>query len=448
MWPAANNITVRMATDCTGLAIPELATRAYGQLYGLRAEVVWCCVNRPACHAFARKNMHPQHHLADMLDRQFQDGSFLTGTVDGRRVLVSQAKASLDLYMAGTMRTPFSPKGARGGFADPNAKKFHHFFKTLATMRSRAAVLENSPAILNKRNRAELLAHLRTADGYARRAYTLRTAEFGLPQHRTRVYVLLLRRGALRVPADQAFRWIEKCLQRVQNDSPPPFHEFFDEVGEPLLVRRTPATPMATYVAHGRCKCAASSLCSLHCCSCPMCQKADRPTLKCTWRLHIKTYEARKVKAKGDYFRLWRGVKKDDTLKKAPDYFDLAAQRGINLCHMASPREHALLRSLSQHQNLHKPQVAVDASQSVRRACFRTDGLVPALGPGCSRIMATAYGRFLTPQQCLWLQGINPADLILDDISEHDLYHMAGNAMSLPVAGSLIVAALSTLKWA
>ena len=126
LWPAANNITVRMATDCTGLAIPELATRAYGQLYGLRAEVAWCCDTHPACRAFARKHMHPQHHLADMLDRQFQDGSFLTGTVDGRRVLVSQAKASLDLYMAGTMRTPFSPKGARGGFADPNAKKFHH----------------------------------------------------------------------------------------------------------------------------------------------------------------------------------------------------------------------------------------------------------------------------------------------------------------------------------
>ena len=127
---------------------------------------------------------------------------------------------------------------------------------------------------------------------------------------------MLLRRDALRAPADQAFRWIEKCLKRVQNDSPPPFHEFFDEVGEPLLVRRTPATPMATYAAHGRCKCAASNLCSLHRCNCPMCQKADRPTLKCKWRLHIKTYEARKVKAKSDYLRLWRGVKKDDTLKR------------------------------------------------------------------------------------------------------------------------------------
>ena len=176
MWPAASNITVRMATDCTGLAIPELATRAYGQLYGLRAEVAWCCDTHPACRAFARKHMHPQHHLADMLDRQFQDGSFLTGTVDGRPVLVSQAKASLDLYMAGKMCTPFSPKGARGGFADPNAKTFYQLFETVATMQPRAALLENSLAIFNKRNRADLLAILRTADGYARRAYTLRTA--------------------------------------------------------------------------------------------------------------------------------------------------------------------------------------------------------------------------------------------------------------------------------
>jgi site-specific DNA-cytosine methylase len=92
-------------------------------------------------------------------------------------VLVSKDKAALDLYVAGTMCTPFSPKGARGGFADPKAKTFYQFFKTLATMQPRAAVLENSPGILDKRNRAELLAILKTARGYCRRAYTLRTSK-------------------------------------------------------------------------------------------------------------------------------------------------------------------------------------------------------------------------------------------------------------------------------
>jgi site-specific DNA-cytosine methylase len=157
---------------------------------------------------------------------------------------------------------------------------------------------------------------------------------------------------------------------------------------------------------------------------------------------------AGKKQAKLQYLRMWRSIQKDSALKKAPDYFDLAAKRGINMSHVTSPRERALLRSLSQHQNLHKPGIVVDVSQSVHRACFRTDGLAPALGTGCGRIMATGYGAFLTSAQCLWLQGANPAGIVLDGISEQDRFRMAGNAMSLPVVGAVVTAALSTLKWA
>ena len=451
-WPADGGVTVRMATDCTGLAVPELALRAYGNLHGVRTEVAWCCDNHPACLEFAKKNLRPNLQLSDMLDRQFQADSFLTATQDGRRVLVSQDEVSLDLYVAGTMCTPFSPKGARGGFADPKAKTFFQFFKTLATMRPRVAVLENSTGILNKRNRAQLLAILKTTSGYARKVYTLRTSKFKLPQHRVRAYLVLLRRDAVRLPVDQAFRHIQRSLAQVQAESTPPFPEFFETVGESLRARRFPATPMATYVTRGdhgdrKCKCAASSLCTLHRCSCSTCHRAGRPTLACKWRRHVKTYLAGKTKAKLQYLRMWRSIQKDPALKEAPDYFDLAAKRGINLCHLTSPRERTLLRSLSQHQNLHKPSVVVDISQSVHRACFRTDGLVPALGTGCGRVMATGYGTLLTSDQCLWLQGVNPAGIILDGISEQDRYRMAGNAMSLPVVGAVIVAALSTLKW-
>lgn len=444
-WPAVGGIKVRLATDCTGMGVPELALQAYGSLYGVSTQVAWCCDTRPSCRAFAMNNLRPHYFLADMLDRQFQDGSFLTGTSDSRCVLVSQDDTALDLYIAGTMCTPFSPKGARGGFADPKAKTFFQFFKTLATMQPRSAVLENSPGILNKRNRAQLQECLATATGYVRRAFTLRSSRFQLPQHRVRVYLVFLRRDALNVPANQAFKLMQKHLDSMEDEiEPPPFHEFFQTVGETPRVLR----PSKALVTHAElCTCHAASLCKLHSCCCLVCHAAGRQTLKCKWRRHTRDYEKTKVAARKDYLRMWRTVNKDTNLKKVPDYIELAAKRGVDLRELTSPRERVLLRCLSRHQNLLKPTVVVDVSQSVQRACLRTDGLVPALGTGCGRILATSCGQFLSPEQCMWLQGINPAEINVENLSAQDLYHMAGNAMSLPVAGSVIVAALSVLKW-
>ena len=219
LWPPASGVIVRMATDCTGMGVPELALQAYGELHGVGLQMVWCCDTEPACHTFAKNNFQPQCYLADMLDRQFQGSGFLTGTTDGRRVLVSQAEARLDLYMAGTMCTPFSPKGTRLGFANPKAKTFFQFFKTLLTLKPRCAVLENVPSILNKRNRAQLLEWLATTKGiYSRRAFTLRSFQYQLPQHRVRVYLVFLRRDALKVPAEQAFALMQRHLKQMQHE--------------------------------------------------------------------------------------------------------------------------------------------------------------------------------------------------------------------------------------
>ncbi len=145
---------------------------------------------------------------------------------------------------------------------------------------------------------------------------------------------------------------------------------------------------------------------------------------------------------------LWREVKKDSKLKSVPSYIELAEARGLKIAMgLTSPRERVLLNCLSRCHNLMSPLAIVDISRSIQRAVLRTDGNVPTLGTGCVRLLVTSNGCFLSPRNCLWIQGLDPNTFDFSGISNDDVYRMAGNAMARPVLGAIVIACGAVLRF-
>ena len=164
--------------------------------------------------------------------------------------------------------------------------------------------------------------------------------------------------------------------------------------------------------------------------------------------MNVRRLAAQNCAQRKEYLRLWRRVRQDRFLKRAPNYWELARLRGLTapISVTASPRIRQLLKTLSEHRNLMKEDVLVDTSQSARRVRIRADGVAMALTHSCGSIFAPYFGEFLSPQQCLALQGVDPQMLPSEGVSQAALYSMAGMGMSCPVVGSLMYAVMGQLR--
>jgi hypothetical protein len=100
---------------------------------------------------------------------------------------------------------------------------------------------------------------------------------------------------------------------------------------------------------------------------------------------------------------------------------------------------------LQRAQNILSEACILDLSQSFGRNAVRKDGLVPTLATSCGRMFVPLHGKCLTAVQCLALQGHNPADYSAEAFTPLELYRLAGNAMGVPVVGTVLAAAISQL---
>ena len=116
------------------------------------------------------------------------------GTRDSKTE-ISCAEANLDVYVAGFMCSPWSPKGQNEGFAAEAAKTFFNILPTVIIMKPRAVILENVPQILQQAD--ELIAALTTRKAYVFNVLKFQTADYGIPHHRLRVYIIMLRTDAV-----------------------------------------------------------------------------------------------------------------------------------------------------------------------------------------------------------------------------------------------------------
>ena len=144
---------------------------------------------------------------------------------------------------------------------------------------------------------------------------------------------------------------------------------------------------------------------------------------------------------------MWRMVKKDKSLKRVPNFWELVESRKLLVptSISKSPRCRAMLKTLSEHRNLIKKDVLLNASQTVNRTMIRADGLVPTLTTSCGWLYAPYHGAFLIPAQRMALQGVDMPQTITSGFTDNQLYSMAGMAMSCPAIGCLVWAVISQL---
>lgn len=467
---------LRMATDCSGLGAPEEAWSMLVQAAGWpTAECVFACDIAPASRRWLELHAKPNHIFADITLRAFAVDQVLATDLSGQHIKLTRDDAKLDLYVAGFMCTPFSDKGkrlgwqagggglkvsagccsaARGlgpgvgawGCEDEAAKTFCNCVRTIKALRPRVAVLENVMGLEKSGCLVQAKKMLERIPGYCVAVLKVNTASFGLPQHRPRIYIVLTQKQELPVDPDKWQVRLLDAVTRCKHPATMPFHKWLAHAGVPLTGSAGSAAGSAESAASaGPCTCGVRRSCPTHLCQCQACRKTNPSKKLCKWRQELRVFMARPQERKRvkEYLAKWKSVRKDHTVKHAPVYFELAATRKLR-DRVTSPRERCTLNVLSRGRNLHAANAILDLSQSISRACFRVDGLVPTLGTG-GGIFVPSTGERLSPQHCLALQGIDPASHELDGFTREQLYRLAGNAMSVPVVGAVMWSAMSML---
>ena len=79
-----SNIHANIATDCSGLGIPELAMKSISNVLGMKYQVMFACDNLMASQSFLQRNAKPMYMLGDIGERVFRATSFATTAVDGK----------------------------------------------------------------------------------------------------------------------------------------------------------------------------------------------------------------------------------------------------------------------------------------------------------------------------------------------------------------------------
>ena len=212
------------------------------------------------------------------------------------------------------------------------------------------------------------------------------------------------------------------------------------------------------------CTCAVGGHCGAHPCTCSFCS-GTKPAhwTSCRRIIHRDYSRLQSTKEKRrEYLKLWRKVKNDNTLKKAPDYFELAARKRIDTSSLRCPLQRLAVRELSKERSLFKPLTILNLGKSVgrrhgkghysREPCqIRQDGLVPTLGKGCMSFFMPSDASFLTVDQLLCLQGLSPRKNkicyeLAKDQKDVDMDSMLGNSMTLSVVGPVLMVTLGMLR--
>ena len=317
------------------------------------------------------------HEAAEFRGRELQ----------GQIITISRSEAALDLYCCGFPCQPWSSEGPREGWSSDKAQCFFSAVKTMQVLRPRAVVSENVVGLSNNSGLQVIANALKTLPGYVMVDLKANSSDHYLPQQRNRIYIVAWRRDALK-PAleDSSPKTLKAYMQKKLSKSRQPcklsFCSWFEAHGRPLL-RAAPEVKSETSAA---CTCKERRLCRVHSCRCKKCKEAGRPLLTCKWRLsHLQFMRgAAARKQRLQYLNKWRRVRQDPALKKAPCYFELATQRGLNTAFLKSPRERCMLTCLSKMQNLMTDKVIFNLGKSIGRAQVRSDGLVPTMTSGCT----------------------------------------------------------------
>ncbi len=135
---------------------------------------------------YKKQNFVKQSYLKnyDISERDFhQNISFLDG---------QEYKKKIDLYVGGSPCQSFSIVGKRGGFEDTRGTLFYEYVRVLKETSPRFFIYENVKGVMSHDNGQTWQTMKNTFEetGYKFKTYILNAKDFGVPQHRERLFVI------------------------------------------------------------------------------------------------------------------------------------------------------------------------------------------------------------------------------------------------------------------
>ena len=174
-----------IGTDCSGTDSPLYAIRRTNffkqRRCRLRISHLWACDNSKHSRDFISLIHRPKKFFRDICRRKHSK------------------LPEIDVYTCGFPCQPYSTLGKGEGQNDISAAVYRSMLATIRTRRHRSSLLENVRRLL-KHNKGKTWATMREeleACGYHVRVKVYNSKDFGLPQSRTRVYIVGTRKDAL-----------------------------------------------------------------------------------------------------------------------------------------------------------------------------------------------------------------------------------------------------------
>lgn len=168
-----NQKEVRVGTDCSGLETPLVALK----MLNANIKHMWSCDNNAHIKKHILKHHDPFIYYNSIFNRNHNE------------------LPDIDLYICGFCCQPFSGIGLRQGFNDSNGTVFFEAYNTIMIKMPKYFVLENVKNIMSH-NKGETMAIIKEKlDGLNYNVYyhVLNTNNYGIPQHRQRLYIIGVR---------------------------------------------------------------------------------------------------------------------------------------------------------------------------------------------------------------------------------------------------------------
>ena len=301
-----------MATDCSGIGMPEQALMTLAEKRGLKVKFAFSSDLVATCRRWM-ENLRPGPVLVDMTARQFdsQNGSFTTVS-DGRRWTLTADQADLDLYVCGFVCSPFTKNGQRREWQHEHSHTFFASIKTILCLKPRCFVLENVLGISNNTSAQVVEQALsRLTPFFKIHKVKADALDFGVPQSRPRIFFIGLRRdtmkpGILKAPDDLRQALVESKLARAHTTAPS-YPVFLEQCKLPIIPNKLSVQSVPSDL---QCSCGPHSVCKLHTCKCQACIEHGPKVKACMWRSSIKAYKVQTKQQRMDHLTLWRKVKK------------------------------------------------------------------------------------------------------------------------------------------
>ena len=130
---------------------------------------------------FVKKSYCANYEISE--DDFHQNIAFLNAT---------QYKGKVDLYVGGSPCQSFSIVGKRGGFEDTRGTLFYEYARVLKETQPRFFIYENVKGVLShdEGKTWETMKNVFEETGYKFKDYILNAKNFGIPQHRERLFVI------------------------------------------------------------------------------------------------------------------------------------------------------------------------------------------------------------------------------------------------------------------